>query len=131
MLTWLRHHSARKHSTNYPYPLENGNEGEKNRKLNVLYLQPKSSLLLSDCKSHLRPVLSRKNYIRRRRVTSVRVTLTYSSIGFRLKSGEKSTSNKIARLEKIFRGANQQKNRDEGNSYRSILPKSHPEKCRL
>lgn len=61
----------------------------------------------------------------------MRAALTRSSIGFRLESGEKSTSSKIAKSEKISRGVNHQKNRDEGIGYRNISPKSHPEKCRL
>ena len=63
-LTWLRHHSARKPSIKYPRPLENGNEGKKNKKLDVLLLEPKSSLLRSDCKPCLRAVSTRKNLIR-------------------------------------------------------------------
>ena len=129
-LTWLRHHNARKPSTNHLYPLENGNKGKKNKKLDIAHLEPKSSLLRSDCKSRLRAVSTRKNHIRCRRVTSARA-LTLSSTGSRLESGGKSTSNKIARSGKISRGASHQKNRDEGIGYRSITPENHFEKCRL
>ena len=62
-LTWLRHHSARKPSIKHPRPLENGNEGKKNKKLDVL-LEPNSSILRSDCKPRLRAVSIRKHLIR-------------------------------------------------------------------
>ena len=129
-LTWLRHHNARKPSTNHPHPLENRNEGKKNKNLDIPHLEPKSSLLRSDCKPRLRAVLTRKNHIRCRRGTAARA-LTRSSTGSRLESGGKSTSNKIARSGKISKGASHQKNWDEGIRYRSITPESHSEKCTL
>ena len=97
-LTCLRHHSAREPSIKHPSPLENGNEGTKNKKLDIPHLKPKSSLLRSDCKPLLRAVLTRKIHIKRQRATSASATLkVHSCIGFGLSSGKKSTSNKIAR----------------------------------
>ena len=130
VLTWLRHQNARKPSINHLYPLENGNEGKKNKNLDIPHLEPKSSLLRSDCKSRLRAVSTRKNHTRCRRVTSARV-LTRSGTGSRLESGGKSTLNKIARSGKISRGASHQKNWDEGICYRSIIPESYSEKYTL
>ena len=131
VLTWLRQHSIRKSSTNHPHPLENGNESKKNKKLYIPFLEAKSSLLRSSYKPRLRVVSTRKNHVRCRRVKSARAVLTHLSIGSRLESGEKSISNRIAKSERISRGASHQKNRDEGIGYRNISQKSYFQKCRL
>ncbi|KAI4223763.1 MAG: hypothetical protein L6R40_008489 [Gallowayella cf. fulva] len=113
-----KHRSARKPSTNHPHPLENGNEGKENKKLDIPHLEPKSSLLRSDCEP-------------RRRVTSARAALTRSSTRFRLEGGEKSTSSKTARSEKILRAASHQKSWDKGIGCGSITPESRFEQCTL
>lgn len=125
----MRHHSARKPSLNRP--LENGDEGKKNKKLSIPLLDPESSVLRSDCKPRFRAVLTRKHLIRHRRVTSAMAAPTRSSTGFRLKCGEKSTSNQIARSEKTSRGASHQKKPDKGIGYGSITPESRSGKCTL
>ena len=130
-LTCLRHYNARKPFTNPPHPLENGNKGKKNKKLEIPHLEPKSSLLRSDYKLPLRAVSTRKDHIRRRQVTSARAALTRSSIGFGLESGEESTSNKIVKSEKISRGASHRKNLTKGFGYKSITPESRSEQCTL
>ena len=116
-LTCLRDHSARKPSINRPHPLENGNEDKKNQ-LNIPpFFELRNNLLQSDCEL-------------RRRVTSARSALTRSSIGFRLDSGEKSTSNKTARSENILRGASHQKSWDK-ESYVSMTSENRFEQCTL
>ena len=116
-LTRSRHNRVLKSFQNHPRPLENGNEGKKNKKLDIL-LESESSLLPNDCEP-------------RRRVTSARAALTRSSTGFRLESGAKSTSCKTARSEKILRGASHQKSLDKGIGYGSITPESRFEQCML
>ena len=130
-LTCLRHHSARKSFTNHPRLHENGNEGKKNKKLGIPLLELESSVSRSDCKPRLRSVSTRKHLIRRRRVTSARTTLTRFSTGFRLESGERSTSNKIARSEKTSRGASHQKNLNNGIGYESVTSESRSKKCKV
>ena len=116
VLICLRHHSAHKLFTKHSHSLKNGNEGKKNKKLNVFYIILKSSLFSSDYEPHWQ-------------VTSVRPALTCFSIGFRLESGEKSTLNKTVRLKKILRGANHQKSWDKGIDYESITSESCFEQC--
>ncbi|KAL8856219.1 MAG: hypothetical protein Q9178_007184 [Gyalolechia marmorata] len=110
--------NARKPSTNHPRPFENGNEDKENEKLDIPHLESKSSLLRSDCEP-------------RWRVTSARAALTRSSTGSRLESGEKSTSSKTARSEKILRGASPQKSWDKVIGYGSTTPESRFEQCTL
>ena len=93
----VENHSARNPSTNYPRPLKNGNEGKKKKALNVPHPNPKSSLLRSNRKPRLQAISTKRNQIKYRQVTSVKATLTHSSIRSRLESGKKSTSNKIAK----------------------------------
>ena len=117
-LTCLRDHSARKPSINRPHPLENGNEDKKNKLDIPLFFELRNNLLQSDCEP-------------RWRVTSARSALTHSSIGFRLESGEKSTSNKTARSENILRGASHQKSWDKKIGYGSMIPENGFEQCTL
>lgn len=117
-LTCLRHHSARKFSINRPHPLENENQDKKNKLDILLFFKLRSKLLQSDCEP-------------RRRVTSARSALTRSSIGFRLESGQKSTSNKTARSENILRGASHQKSWNKEIGYGSITPENRFEQCTL
>jgi hypothetical protein len=119
-LTRSRHHSARKPSTNRPRPLENGNKGKNNKKLNIPLLGSETSLLRSEFELSLRVVLKR-NYIRGRRVTPVRTAPTLSNIGFRTEGGVRSTLNKTARSGKISKGASLRKNWNKGIGYKIIV----------
>ncbi len=115
---------------NPPSPPKNGNKGKKkSKKLDIPLLDPETSLHQSDCKPLLWAVLLRKNYIWGRRVTSARTALIHSSIGFRLKGGVGSTSNKTVRSEKTLREASCWKNLNKGIDYKSISWKSHSDQC--
>ena len=130
-LTPSRHSRVLKSFQSHPRPLENGNEGKKNKKLEIPLPEAKCSGLRSDCKPRLQAASTRKNYIRRRRLTSPRAALRRLSTGLRLEGGERSTSNKIAKSGKISRGASHQKNWDKKISYRNITLENHSEKCTL
>ncbi len=115
-----RHHSVRKSSTNRLRSFENENKGKKNKKLNISFLEFEISFLWSEFELSLRVVLKR-NYIRRRRMTSIRIVLILSNIGFKTEGGVRSTSNKIVRLGKISKETNLRKNLNKGIDYKSIV----------
>ena len=112
VLTWGRHHSPRKSLTTHRRLLENAYE-DKNKQLDILRLGVKSSVLRSDRIPRLRPASTREHHINRRRMTPATAALTHWSTGARLESGQKSTSNKIARSEQISREANHREHQND------------------
>lgn len=128
LLTCWRYHSPRKSFTPRQPLLENANE-DKNKKLNISLLEAESSVFRNECIRRLRAVSTRKNRITRRRIASARVALIPLSTGSRLEGGEKNTSNKIVKSEKISKEANHQKHQDEEIGYRSSSSESRFEIC--
>jgi len=104
-----RYYSARKFSTNRLRSLENENKNQKNKKLNIFFLEFEISFLRNEFELSFRVVL-RRNYIRKRQIISVRTVATLFNIEFRTEDNVKNTLNKTVRSEKISKKTNFRKN---------------------
>jgi hypothetical protein len=96
-LTRPRHYSLHRASIDPRSSTRNVNE-----KLDIIPLKTKTGLLRNDLEPHLQAVRPKENHRRKQRGTPARITLTRSRLGFGPTSGQADTSNKTAKLGKIF-----------------------------
>jgi len=73
-----------------------------NEKLDSLLLKTKTGLLRNDLEPHLQAARPKENDRRKQRATPARTTLIRLRLGFGPTSGQANTSNKTAKLGKIF-----------------------------
>lgn len=91
LLTWTRPHNVHRFSIPRS-PIRNGNRnGNEGTKLNIPPLKTEISLFRNDHEPRLQIAPLRKNYTRKRSVTTARVVLTLSSTGFGTEGGVRNS----------------------------------------
>ena len=125
-LTWSRYYNIHTSSIVLLRPPRNGNRSKTS---DIAFLKSEISLFRSDYEYRLRTVLLKKNYIKRRRLTSAKTILIFLSIGFWLKIDVRNISNKTIKSKTTSKEINLRKNLNKNIDYRNIISKSHTNQC--